>query len=1205
MAVEWTKEQRQVIELRNRNILVSAAAGSGKTAVLVERIIKRITDEQHPVDVDRLLVVTFTNAAASEMRERIGDAIEAALEREPENHHLQRQQSLIHNAQITTIDSFCLYIVRNYFHTIDLEPGFRIADEGELALLKEQVLDEVLESFYEKLNEDFTSFMEAFATAKSDRNVRGMILELFTTAQSNPWQSEWLDKLDEDYKKACESPDDSVWMQLALSDYRNSMEDVLRELQKAWNLTQEFDGPQMYAGAIKSDLELVETLCAKDTYADIVQALTELPAYARLAAARGYDGSLQKQAQVKAAREQMKDTIQKLREKIFFQSQSDLKASLCRQQPMVHVLLELVRAFTEAYDKAKRKKSLVDFSDIEHFALDILVNAKTKEPTPVAEEFRNFFEEVMIDEYQDSNYLQEAILSAVSKVQSGEPNMFMVGDVKQSIYRFRLARPELFMEKYETYTKEDSPYQKIELHKNFRSREGVLAAVNDIFYKIMGKDLGRVHYDEDAALYPGADYPVLKGEQESSEVIVVEQDSSTERSILEAGTIGRKIRQLKEKGWITDKKSGELRRPGYSDMVILLRSPGGDADVMAAELGKMGIPAHAISRTGYFSTQEIQVLLNYLAILDNPRQDIPLASVLTSWFGGLGEEELGYLRAVDKEKPFYENVLAWMSESEEISESISEELRQKLPEEIQEKLARFHQTYQKLRKKSRYLPIHELLYEIFAMTGYLDYVTALPAGGQRRANVEMLIEKAIAFENSSYRGLFHFIRYIEKLQKYDVDFGESSLLSEQADVVRIMTIHKSKGLEFPVCFVAGLDRKFNLRDTTKQVLMDADWGIAMNYIDSKRQVTGKTLHKQMLAEKLKRDSLGEETRVLYVAMTRAKQRLYLTAATKKAEERLLEYAYLQGEDTAVSDYERSSVGCFLDDILLARTKHAEHIGLRIVREENLRYQNLAAQAAQLGRKEALELLEQGTEDPQYESLQERFSYVYPHAGLQGLYTKTSVSELKIAAMDEEVHQMFETEDVTKPYLPAFMREEEKSGGTARGSAFHRLLELLDIAAYRNYDSAAERKKALQQDIASFVAQGRMSEEYGSLIDIRKIDAFLQSDVAGRMAAAQEKGLLFKEQPFVLSVAADEVQEGFPASEKVLVQGIIDVYFEEADGIVILDYKTDRVQSMEELWNRYETQLDYYGQAVARLSGKPVKEKIIYSFAKLEEASHIS
>ena len=422
MAVEWTKEQRQVIELRDRNILVSAAAGSGKTAVLVERIIKRITDEQHPVDVDRLLVVTFTNAAASEMRERIGDAIEAALEREPENHHLQRQQSLIHNAQITTIDSFCLYIVRNYFHTIDLEPGFRIADEGELALLKEQVLDEVLESFYEKSNEDFTSFMEAFATAKSDRNVRGMILELFTTAQSNPWQSEWLDKLDEDYKKACESPDDSVWMQLAFSDYRNSMEDVLRELQKAWNLTQEFDGPQMYAGTIKSDLELVETLCTKDTYVDIVQALTEIPAYARLAAARGYDGSLQKQAQVKAAREQMKDTIQKLREKIFFQSQSDLKASFCRQQPMVHVLLELVRAFTEAYDKAKRKKSLVDFSDIEHFALDILVNAKTKEPTPVAEEFRNFFEEVMIDEYQDSNYLQEAILSAVSKIQSGEPN---------------------------------------------------------------------------------------------------------------------------------------------------------------------------------------------------------------------------------------------------------------------------------------------------------------------------------------------------------------------------------------------------------------------------------------------------------------------------------------------------------------------------------------------------------------------------------------------------------------------------------------------------------------------------------------------------------------------------------------------------------------------------------------------------------------
>lgn len=751
------------------------------------------------------------------------------------------------------------------------------------------------------------------------------------------------------------------------------------------------------------------------------------------------------------------------------------------------------------------------------------------------------------------------------------------------------------MEKYRSYQSGEEESCLITLKKNFRSCAEILESVNDVFSVIMEPEIGGIAYDADARLYPG-----LSMQPGSTELLLYESQEEDTLTVREgeAYMIAEQIRALVGREQIEDVKTGQMHTLSYRDIVILVRGGASAIEQLQAVLTEEGIPVHVTSKTGYFSAMEVSLFMDFLRVCNNPYEDIPFCSVATSLFMGFTEDELAMIRAkTTRGRSLYESFREYVL--------LAEDPEQAEDPVLAEKIQKALQMLTELREQAVTDTMPEFAQAVMRRFHYIEYMTALPGGEQRRANLEMLLEKTVEFEATSYHGLFQFIRYMQQLQKYDVDFGESSLLSEQADVVRIMTIHKSKGLEFPVCFVAGLDRKFNLRDTTKQVLMDADWGIAMNYIDSKRQVTGKTLHKQMLAEKLKRDSLGEETRVLYVAMTRAKQRLYLTAATKKAEERLLEYAYLQGEDTAVSDYERSSVGCFLDDILLARTKHAEHIGLRIVREENLRYQNLAAQAAQLGRKEALELLEQGTEDPQYESLQERFSYVYPHAGLQGLYTKTSVSELKIAAMDEEVHQMFETEDVTKPYLPAFMREEEKSGGTARGSAFHRLLELLDIAAYRNYDSAAERKKALQQDIASFVAQGRMSEEYGSLIDIRKIDAFLQSDVAGRMAAAQEKGLLFKEQPFVLSVAADEVQEGFPASEKVLVQGIIDVYFEEADGIVILDYKTDRVQSMEELWNRYETQLDYYGQAVARLSGKPVKEKIIYSFAKLEEASHIS
>lgn len=1202
MAMEWTKEQRQVIELRDRNILVSAAAGSGKTAVLVERIIQRITDEQHPVDVDRMLVVTFTNAAASEMRERIGDAIEAALEKEPENQHLQRQQSLIHNAQITTIDSFCLYIVRNYFHTIDLEPGFRIADEGELALLREHVLDEVLESFYEKSNEDFTSFMEAFATAKSDKNVRSMILELFTNAQSNPWQSEWLDMLDEDYQKACEHPEEAVWMQLALAAYKNSMEDVLRELKKAWMLTQDLDGPQMYGDAIRSDLELVESLCAKDTYADIVQALSQIPSYARLASARGYDGSLQKQVQVKAAREQMKDTIQKLREKIFFQRQEDLKESLCCQQPMVHVLLDLVRAFTEAYDNAKRKKSLVDFSDIEHFALDILVDAKTKEPTPVAEEFQDFFEEVMIDEYQDSNYLQEAILTAVSKERSGEPNMFMVGDVKQSIYRFRLARPELFMEKYETYTKEDSSYQKIELHKNFRSREGVLETVNDIFYKIMGRDLGRITYDEDAALYPGADYPVLEGKSSTSEVLVAEHDGINKSSILEARIIGRKILELKEKGLITDKKSGELRNPGYSDMVILLRSPGGDADVMAAELGKMGIPAHAISRTGYFSTQEIQVLLNYLAVLDNPRQDIPLASVLTSWFGRLNQEDLAYLRAMDKEKPFYENVLLWMPESEEESAGISEEFKQKLPEEVRTKLVHFNEVYQKLRKKSRYLPIHELLYEIFAMTDYLNYVTALPAGGQRRANVEMLIEKAIDFENSSYRGLFHFIRYIEKLQKYDVDFGEAEVISENDEAVRIMSIHKSKGLEFPICFVAGLGKRFNMSDSRGKIVVHPQFGIGVEEYDTRRRIKSQSFVKQVLAEQIRLENLGEELRVLYVALTRAKEKLILVGTLKKPEEKLETYQSSAGK--GILSYGcRTNAGCYFDWILPALYSYGNKY--RILMETGMDRESEIAEEFQKGweKEQLLEYIHEADT----KAVAECLSYCYPRKEEVFLKTKVSVSELKHKAMvfepeEEQTVHWFE-EEISMPYVPEFVKEREENQGAKRGTAVHRVMECIDFAwmeeQIQKADVQADRAgitAIVKKRLSELLDEHKIDEQMYELILPDKIAGFFMNQIAIRMSKAQREGQLFLEKPFVLGKEANEIYPEMSSTERVLIQGIVDVFFIEDGKVHVLDYKTDRVKKGEQLIGRYKTQIELYAEALAKVFEVEVGDKLIYSFA---------
>lgn len=1231
--MKWTKEQTQVIELRDRNILVSAAAGSGKTAVLVERIIQRVTDQKRPVDIDRLLVVTFTKAAASEMRERIGDAIEKALEREPENLHLQRQQSLLHNAQITTIDSFCLYIVRNYFHTIDLEPGFRIADEGELELLKEDVLDGVLEEFYGGEDEEFFTFMEAYATAKSDKNVRSMILNLFQTAQSNPWPEEWLEDLEEDYRRAAESPDESRWMKCAIRDYHSSLEGIYRELSKARELAQDSDGPGMYAEAIESDLELVGHLMEQNTYEEIETALRGVTGFAKLRAARNYEGSIKKQNQVKVIREQMKAGIAECKEKLFFQTREELQESLRRQQPMIRVLVTLVKAFERAYSGQKRKKNIVDFSDIEHFALNILVDQGNKQPTAVAEEFCRFFEEVMIDEYQDSNYLQEAILTSVSREAAGEPNMFMVGDVKQSIYRFRLARPELFMEKYETYTKEDSGHQKIELHQNFRSRKEVLETVNDIFYKIMGRDLGRIAYDEDAALYPGADYKE-GGWKPGTEVYLVEtelREEKEERNILEARVIGQRILELHGSYPVTDKQSGDLRAAGYSDMVILLRSPGSDADAMAAELGRMGIPAHAVSRTGYFSTQEIQVLLNYLAVLDNPRQDIPLASVLKSWFGGLNEEELAQLRVLDQKKPFYENVLTVMNDLEHLEiegqkgsaekeTDVAEELFiegrrhwEKLTPQTQGKLQNFTKTYEKLRKMSRYLPIHELLYEIFSQTGYLNYVTALPAGAQRRANVEMLLEKAIAFENTSYRGLFHFIRYIEKLQKYDVDFGEAEIVSENEEAVRIMSIHKSKGLEFPICFVAGLGKRFNRTDSRGRVILHPELGIGLEECDGKRRIKQTTFAKQVLAKQVDLENLGEELRVLYVALTRAKEKLILVGGVKKAEEKLEEYEDHTAKELLSYGW-RTKASCYFDWILPALLSYGGKYEITVIHEEAEQKELEREIKTGFYKEELLERIHCAGEE-ETEQIKERLSYCYPKQEEVTLKTKVSVSELKHQAMvftpeEENTVHWFREEEEFESYVPAFIREREENRGAQRGTAVHRVMECMDFALMEQRLTESGLWKVSQEGdeiiekidplirkrLLELLELHKIDEKMYDLIQPEKIAVFFTKEIAGRLSHAQREGRLFLEKPFVMGKEAKEIYPKMESTERVLIQGIVDVFFLEDGKVHVLDYKTDRVSRAEQLIGRYQTQIELYAEALAKVFEVEIGDKLIYSFA---------
>ena len=1196
--MKWTDEQSKVIAYDHRNILVSAAAGSGKTAVLVERIIRKITDSEHPVDVDKLLVVTFTKAAAAEMRERIGAAIESAMAEQPENVHLQKQGALLHNAQITTIDSFCLYVVKNYFHRIDLEPGFRIADEGECALLRSDVLEELMEQYYEKADDRFYQLADAFGNARNDDAIKEMIADIHRLADATPWPLEWIEELRMQYAKGCEDARDILWLEAMNAHFQGMMESVKAELEMALHITEEADGPYMYRETIAEDIGLVESFLGLADYDAIYQALQQMPDYAKLKAARGFEGDADKKELVQSIRNDvMKKTFKECKEKLFFQPIEKVQQGLIRMQPMANVLLELAHDYYELFLQKKREKNILDFSDIEHLALQILVDCKTKEPTEVAQELRDYFAEIMIDEYQDSNYLQEAILTAISKEAVGAPNMFMVGDIKQSIYRFRQARVELFMGKYDTYSKDDSLYQKIELRRNFRSRESVLQAINDIFYKIMGRDFGNIIYDEDAALYTGADYPNVAG-ADCPEIILAdrEADEQDDRRLLEADVIIQEIRRLHGTYQVQDKASGELRPARYADMVILLRSPGTDAQILAGELNDAGIPAHTVTKSGYFQVREIEVLLNYLAILDNPLQDIPMASVLGSWFGKLTQVELAYIKAYDTKRPFCENVQKiFYAEDRDMQGDMSV-----ISDDVLYKLESFRDTYDDLRKKSRYLPIHELLYEIFKASGYLEYITALPGGQQRRANVEMLTEKAVAYESTSYRGLFHFIRYIEKLRKYNVEMGEAEIVSENEDAVRIMSIHKSKGMEFPICIVSGLGRQFNLMDSRKKLVVHPQLGIAMDEYDVDKHVKIPTLSRKILAQQLNDDSKAEELRVLYVALTRAKEKLIMIGSVKDVEKNLARWQAQARTDGFLSYLTREKASGYLDWIMPAILSYPKKYPVRIYEGQQEQGEELI-QAVQTGLEKEELLHRIKKQEGLSQELADRLTYVYPYREEIALKSKVSVSELKHRAMEQFEQSDWEHEALA--YVPSFIQEPEENQGALRGTAMHRAMECIDFAMMQERITQAgieSTETALQPIIenrlAELLEEKKLDEEMYALLMPHKIATFFTHDIAMRLSKAQTEKMLFLEKPFVLGKKACDIYPDMKSEEAVLIQGIVDVFFVEENKVHILDYKTDRVQNEEQLLCRYRTQLDLYAEALAHVFEMEVGEKIIYSFA---------
>jgi len=921
MGMTWTKEQQQVIDLRNRNILVSAAAGSGKTAVLVERIKELVLDKKHPVDIDHLLVVTFTNAAAAQMKERVAKALEKALQENPSDVRLQQQAALVQNAQITTIDSFCLYVLRNHFHEIGLEPNFRIGDEGELKLLREDVMTGLFEQCYEEKHPGFLHLISCYGTSRSDAPVRDMIFKLYSYAQSYPWPKQWLREALSCYEiKTEQELEQAPFIEMTVEYGKQMVKGYLEQAEHYHELCQDVDGPYMYEEACEQDVERMEELLSCSTYQDFYEELGKCK-FATLGRAKDYIGSPEKQEQVKTERKKLKDGIGKLKSDCFVLTFQEILEQLTLVQPSAEALAEVTERFIDAFTERKQDKNLVDFSDLEHFALEILVEEETGKPTETAKEFQNAYEEIMIDEYQDSNYVQETILRTISREVVGQNNLFMVGDVKQSIYRFRLARPELFMEKFDTYETTDAPCQRIDLHKNFRSRDTVLTFTNDIFYRIMKRNLGGVDYTDEAALYCGADYPA--GEKEDafdSEILLTttqELEEGTKQQIskqeLEAKLIADRIRKMVGKEEVVDEETGEFRKVRYGDIVILLRSLSEWADLFAEVLNANGIPAHTVSRTGYFSALEIRTVLNYLRILDNPRQDIPLAAVLKSPMAGLSDEQLARLRLLAEDKPYHQCVKMFLEAEEELTEKEST-----ADEDMRAKLKRFSETYKKLRRQTMDIPMHELLQKVLKETGYARYASALPAGRQRLANLHMLSEKAIAYEKTSYRGLYHFIRYIDELQKYDVDFGEAELVGENEDAVNIMSIHKSKGLEFPVCFVSGMGKSFNKQDSRSKMILHPNLGVGLDIIEEDRRIKVPAFFKKVIARQTELESLGEELRVLYVAFTRAKEKLIITGCIKDEEMlQQIREIYCGSNRKALNFKERAEAKTFLEWILPA------------------------------------------------------------------------------------------------------------------------------------------------------------------------------------------------------------------------------------------------------------------------------------------------
>ncbi len=1263
---KWTKEQLEVIESRECNLLVAAAAGSGKTAVLVERIIQMITSRENPIDIDKLLVVTFTNAAASEMRERIGDAIGKALDENPENKHLQNQLVLLNKSSITTIHSFCLDVIKSNFHRINLDPNFRIGDQTECAILKQEAIEEVFEDLYEERDEGFLNLVESYAERGGDKEVQDIILGIYSFAMASPEPKKWLIdsaerfNIDENFDFS-----QSIWARAILYTVKIEINGLCLNMERALKEVESIEELETFAEKLSVEYKKI---------ADISQACNKSwdEAYKKMASmsfenyvkgvkriskdAPSYIKESKEKA--KTIRDKTKKSLESIVSATFNKDNDSIREEIKYLYNIVKPISSVVLRFEEEYSNKKREKGIIDFNDIEHFALNILTDVDEKGnivPSDIAVGYRNKFYEIFIDEYQDSNLVQEVLLKAVANTET--PNRFMVGDVKQSIYRFRQAKPELFLQKYNNYNdKKGSSHRKIMLYKNFRSREEVVDAVNYIFENIMNENIGEIEYTEKERLNLGANFNVDTDEKSiiggATEIHLIQKDNKLDDDIindkddrinnkeneieeeekldniqLEARMVGNIIKDLmkvNEDGKIQkvyDKGIDGYRPVEFRDIVILLRATSAWAPVFADELMNMDIPTYADVGVGYFDTIEIKTILSLLQIIDNPMQDIPLISVLKSPIFGFTPEDLIDIRVQSKDKIFYE-VLKSTAEYDGFTDSQNENESEFIPsEECINKSKDFLIKLKEFKEKSMYMSTDEFIWYLYTRTGYYAYVGALPGGSQRQANLKVLFERAKQFEETSLKGIFNFVNFIEKLKKSSSDMGSAKTLGENANVVRIMSIHKSKGLEFPVVICSAMGKNFNTQDFKKSILYHHNLGYGPQFVDYERRISFPSIAKEALKSKINIENLSEEMRVLYVAFTRAKEKLIITGSTRNIQDSIKRWSNgIESLDT-ISQYEILKGKNFLDWIMPCVLRHRdlsnllEEVGLDAVFnvEHNSKWygklwnkNDILVEKKSDEEKESIEeILEKidvdNPDSDYYSEIEEKLNYIYPYEFSTRKPATISVTEIKKIQNNYEeelINTIFEQKVILKK--PLFIQNEEereKISGTERGTIVHLVMEVLDL---KNVSSVND----IKSQIRGFVSKGIITEKQASIVNPYKIYKFFASNIGKRMLNAEiinrEKSIYAQvnmKDIYIYEKLINNDDKKLYDNESVMLRGIVDAYFEEDNQIVLVDYKTDFVneENINQIIEKYKKQLDLYADIIETLTGKSVKEKCIYLF----------